>query len=106
MRHSFFGSLPNAQLVADVELTPQEAFWGALVPLLIPLRTTCGDCGGRGEVWEEWCRACAGTGEVAAEDTRCDCESRRACGSGSRFRFSVRPPGMAPAVIELSVSIR
>ena len=105
MRHSFFGSMPNAQLVADVELTPQEAFWGALVPLLIPLRTTCGDCGGRGEVWEEWCRACAGSGEVAAEyplRLRVPAGVR----SGSRIRFSVRPPGMAPAVIELSVSIR
>lgn len=105
MRHSFFGNVPDVRLAAVVELTPQEAFWGALVPLQIPLRTTCAGCGGRGEAWDEWCAACAGTGEIAAEyplRLRVPPGAR----AGSRFRYSVTPPGMAPAMIEISISVR
>jgi len=105
MRHSFFGNIPNARLAAVVELTPQEAFWGALVPLQIPLRTTCAGCGGRGEVWDEWCVACAGTGEIAA-DYPLRLRVPPGARAGSRFRFSVTPPGMAPAMIEISISVR
>lgn len=105
MRHSFFGGLPNARLNAEVELSPQEAFWGALVPLQIPLTATCQDCGGRGEIWDEWCATCAGTGDIAAAypvRLRVPAGVR----AGSRFRFSVTPTGMAPATIEVSISIR
>ena len=105
MRHSFFGNIPNARLAAVVELTPQEAFWGALVPLQIPLRTTCAGCGGRGEVWDEWCVACAGTGEIAA-DYPLRLRVPPGARAGSRFRFSVTPPGMGPAMIEISISVR
>ncbi len=51
MRHSFFGGPRESPLSAEIVLTPQEAFWGALVPLHVPLRRTCPRCGGRGEVW-------------------------------------------------------
>jgi DnaJ-class molecular chaperone len=105
MRHSFFGSVPHTRLAAEVELTPQEAFWGALVPLQIPIHATCDDCGGRGETWEEWCGPCAGSGEIAAEyplRLRVPPGVR----SGSRFRFSITPPGMASALIEVSISVR
>ena len=33
-------------------VSPQEAFWGTIVPLDVPLRRTCPRCGGRGEVWD------------------------------------------------------
>ena len=104
MRHSFFG-VPHACLAAEVELTPQEAFRGALVPLQLPLRATCSDCGGRGEVWEEWCAGCAGSGEVAA-DYPLRLRVPAGVRSGSRFRFSITPSGMAPATIEVSISVR
>ena len=105
MRHSFFGDLPHARLAAEVELTPQEAFWGALVPVRIPLRATCSKCGGRGEAWEEWCAACRGSGEVVAHyplRLRVPPGVR----SGSRFRFSVMPPGTAPTMVEVSICVR
>ena len=105
MRHSFFGNVPDVRLAAVVELTPQEAFWGALVPLQIPLRTTCAGCGGRGEAWDEWCAACAGTGEIAA-DYPLRLRVPPGARAGSRFRYSVTPPGMAPAMIEISISVR
>ena len=66
MRDSFFAETRDVSLSAEVVLTPQEAFWGALVPLDVPLRRTCRRCGGRGEVWNDWCAACGGVGEVAA----------------------------------------
>ena len=101
----FSASLPHAQLAAEVELTPQEAFWGALVPLLIPLRATCADCGGRGEVWEEWCDACAGSGEVLAEYPL---RLRVPAGVRSGLALPVQrdAAGMAPAMIEVSITVR
>lgn len=105
MRHSFFGEMPTARLSAEIELTPEEAFWGAQVPFLVPLRGTCNDCGGRGEVWQEWCDACAGSGEVVAEHPL---HLRIPAGvrPGARFRFSVMPPGTLPTMVEVRVTVR
>ena len=105
MRHSFFGELPYSSLSAEVELTPQEAFWGTVVPFHIPLRRTCTNCGGRGEAWEEWCSACRGTGEVLSEHAL---RLRVPAGvrEGARFRFRVMPPGTAPTMVEVRVSVR
>jgi molecular chaperone DnaJ len=105
MRQSFFGELPHARLSAVIELTSEEAFWGAQVPFLVPLRGTCGHCGGRGEVWEEWCGVCGGTGEVLAEHPL---RLRIPAGvrAGARFRFSVMPPGVLPTTVEVRVTIR
>ena len=66
MRDSFFGLPREAALSAEIIVSPQEAFWGAVVPLLVPLRRTCPRCGGRGEVWAEWCAGCHGAGEISA----------------------------------------
>src|ERR1051325_9105812 len=38
MRDSFFGGEREAFLSADLVISPQEAFWGVLVPLDVPLR--------------------------------------------------------------------
>jgi molecular chaperone DnaJ len=105
MRHSFFGDPPRVRLAAEVELTPQEAFWGALVPLQISLRALCGHCGGRGVVWEEWCLACHGQGEISA-DYPLRLRVPAGVREGSRFRFSVMPPGTVPTMVEVSITIR
>ena len=104
MRHSFFGASP-VELSAEIELTPEEAFWGADIPLDIPLRRTCPDCGGRGEVWEQGCVPCAGDGEVAAPHPL---RLRVPAGvrEGARFRFSLTPPGAAPTTVEVRISVR
>jgi molecular chaperone DnaJ len=105
MQHAFFGSVPLASLSAEVAVSPHEAFFGTTVPLGIPLRRTCPDCGGRGETWEECCLACDGDGEVSA---RHDMQLRVPAGvrEGERFRFSVMPPGAPATVVEVRVSIR
>lgn len=105
MRHSFFGSAPEAALSAEVVLTPQEAFWGALVPLHVPLRRTCLRCGGRGEVWSEWCAVCVGAGERSVPH---EMRLRVPAGvrEGARFQFSVAPTGAPPTLVEVRISIR
>lgn len=105
MRHSFFGEMPCVSLSADVELTPQEAFWGTVVPLHIPLRAICSTCGGRGEVWQDWCAPCAGSGEIVAEHPL---RLRVPAGvrEGARFRFTVMPAGAAPTMVEVRISLR
>ena len=105
MRHSFFGEIDPVGLAAQVELTAEEAFWGALIPFQLPLRGTCSHCGGRGEVWEEWCLTCSGTGEVvAAHPLRLKIPA--GVRPGACFRFSVMPPGALPTTVEIRIAIR
>ena len=105
MRHSFFGESSVVGLHADIVLSPQEAFWGATVPLDVPLRRTCLRCGGRGETWQEWCAPCGGGGEVSSPH---ELRLRVPAGvrEGARFRFSVMPPGAPDTLVEVRVSIR
>ena len=105
MRHSFFGQNVAVSLSAEVVVTPNEAFWGTIVPLGVPLRRTCPRCGGRGETWEEWCTVCEGEGEVAAHH---EMQLRVPAGvrEGERFRFSVMPAGAPHTIVEIRVSIR
>jgi molecular chaperone DnaJ len=105
MRHSFFGASRVASLYAEIVVTAREAFYGVTVPLDVPLRRTCGRCGGRGEVWAEWCAPCGGLGEVPA---RQEMSVRVPAGvrEGTMFRFSVMPPGAPATVVEVRVSIR
>lgn len=105
MRHDFFGGGRTASLSAEIVLTPREAFDGITVPLAVPLRLTCPRCGGRGETWAEWCAGCRGLGEVPASHPM---HVRVPAGvrEGAMFRFSVTPPGAAPTVVEVRVSIR
>jgi molecular chaperone DnaJ len=105
MRSSFFGAAEPARLSAEIVLTPHEAFWGVSVPLDVPLRRTCPRCGGRGEIWAEWCAICDGGGDVSA---RHEMQLRVPAGvrEGARFRFTVMPPGAPPTLVEVRVSIR
>ena len=103
MRDSFFGDAPEASLSAEIVLTPQEAFWGTLVPLDVPLRRTCPRCGGRGEVWSDWCASCGGGGEVTnthAMRLRVPAGVRE----GARFRFSVAPKGAPQTFVDVRIA--
>jgi molecular chaperone DnaJ len=104
MRHSFFGDRAGVTLSAEVALSPEEAFWGALVPLHVPLRGTCPRCGGRGEVWGEWCAACGGGGEVT---TTHELRLRVPAGvrEGASFRFSIAPQGAPLTLVEVRIAI-
>jgi molecular chaperone DnaJ len=105
MRSAFFGAACDAALSAEIVVSPQEAFWGALVPLHVPLRCTCHRCGGRGEVWSEWCAACGGVGDVSAVH---DMRLRVPAGvrEGARFRFSIAPRGAPQTFVDVRITIR
>jgi molecular chaperone DnaJ len=105
MRDSFFGGTREAFLSAEIVVSPEEAFWGVLVPLHVPLRRTCPRCGGRGEVWAEWCAACGAAGEV--QDTH-ELRLRVPAGvrEGATFRFTIAPPGAPQTGVEVRITIR
>ncbi len=105
MRDAFFTAEPLVTLSAEMVLTAREAFDGVTVPFDVPLRRTCGRCGGRGEVWTEWCAACGGLGEVAASHPVHVLVPPRVR-EGATFRFSVTPPGSPSTIIEVRISIR
>jgi len=105
MRHSFFGGAAVLELAAEIELTPEEAFWGVSVPLEIPMRATCRACGGRGEAWEQWCEACQGCGDVSARHPL-RLTVPAGVTAGARFRFSVNPPGGASTLVEVRINVR
>jgi DnaJ-class molecular chaperone len=105
MRHSFFGGGPSVTLSAEIVVTPREAFDGVTVPVDLPLRRTCPRCGGRGEIWAEWCASCGSLGEVpASHEMRVRVPAR--VREGATFRFTVTPPGAPSTVVEVRVSIR
>jgi molecular chaperone DnaJ len=105
MRDAFFTVEPVVTLSAQMVITRREAFDGVTVPMDVPLRCTCPRCGGRGEVWTEWCATCGGGGEVsAAHSVHVHVPAR--VREGARFRFTLTPPGAPPTVVELRISIR
>lgn len=105
MRHSFFGTDAETDLSAEIELTPEEAFWGTSVPLDIPLKRTCAACGGRGETWQQWCSECRGDGDVPSfHPLRLHVPA--GVREGARFRFSIMPPGSVPTLVEVRISVR
>jgi len=105
MRHSFFGASRRPYRVSDIVVTPREAFWGATVVLDVPVTRTCACCGGRGEVWEDWCRECAGQGDVPARQAiRVRIPAR--VHEGARIRFRVAAAGIRPTVVDAHIRIQ
>jgi DnaJ-class molecular chaperone len=105
MRDSFFRGERETALSAEVILSPQEAFHGASVPLHVPLRRTCPRCGGRGEVWADWCAACGGAGEISAME-RVRLRLPAGVREGATFRFSVSPQSAPRTFVEVRITIR
>ena len=104
MRHSFFGDAPRPDAGPDIVVTPQEAFWGAIVRLDVPVRRTCASCGGRGEVWSEWCAECGGVGDLDASQA---VRLRIPPGvhDGTRVRFRVSAPGTRQTLVDAHIKI-
>jgi DnaJ domain len=105
MRQAFFGDPPLPPGGPEVVVTPQEAVWGATVSLYLPVRGVCLQCGGRGEVWDDWCAACGGMGHRPA---RHDVSLRIPPGvqDGTRIRFRVTAPGAPETTIHARIVIR
>jgi hypothetical protein len=92
-------------LRAEVSLSSDEAERGAVVPLDVPIRGTCRECGGRGETWAEPCASCHGTGDrVFRHRVKLSVPPRIA--DGSRLNFRVRAPHESPVRVEAEIVIR
>ena len=98
MQRAFFGDAAGPQPGPDLAITPQEAFLGATVPVRVPVRRVCADCGGRGEVWDRPCAECGGAGDLPSHQA---VHLRVPAGvrDGTRIRFRVTAPGVADTAI-------
>ena len=106
MREAFLGEHPAPGVLAtELQLSTIEARRGLVVPLEVPMHTTCQSCSGRGGTWREPCDGCRGTGEsLVHHPVRVAVPAGVA--DGARFRFRVRSPHAAPVRVELRVAIR
>jgi hypothetical protein len=104
IRAGFVDDEAEPPLRAEIRLSPQEAIDGVSVPLDVPVRDSCGSCGGRGESWMEWCRACAGTGEALARH-RVHVSVPAGVSHGARLRFSVASALAVPTRVEVFVTV-
>lgn len=105
IRRAFVDERPHPPLAAELSISPRQAFEGATVPFDVPVRSTCRDCGGRGETWPDPCARCQGTGlEYRQHQVQVSVPARVA--DGTRFHFSVARTPDPPTYIELYVAIR
>jgi hypothetical protein len=105
MRHAFFGDTAGAQAGPDIAITPHEAFWGATIPLRVPVRRVCTGCGGRGEVWDGACAVCAGVGDTPG-DHAVHLRIPAGVQDGTRIRFRVAAAGVAETSILARIVIQ
>ena len=106
MRDAFLGEAVGGEVhCAEVLLSRREASDGLVVPVEVPIRATCAECGGRGETWTEPCDDCRGTGEsVFRHEVRVNVPPGVA--DGATFRFRVTSPDAAAVRVEVRVAIR
>ncbi|HKT79444.1 MAG TPA: hypothetical protein VJP86_04450 [Vicinamibacterales bacterium] len=105
-RIAFLGEPTEPDLLqAEVSVSIREAARGTVLPLEVPVRSVCGDCGGRGETWPETCRSCRGTGAEALQH-RVLFSVPPGVTDGARFRFRVNAPHAAPVRVEIRVAVK
>jgi len=106
MRDAFLGVAADDDVLrADVSLSPREAVDGLVVPVDVPVRATCPNCGGRGETWTEPCGLCDGSGAANLwHPVRVSVPPGVA--DGARFRFRLTSPDTRIVRVELRIAVR
>jgi hypothetical protein len=106
VRDRFLGAQADADmLTTEVSVSRREASRGIVVPLNVPLRGTCSDCGGRGETWAEPCFTCHGTGNsLVHHPVRVSVPAGVV--NGARLRFRVSSPLAVSVRVEIRVAVR
>ncbi|MDP6373016.1 MAG: hypothetical protein QF634_10950 [Vicinamibacterales bacterium] len=94
----------TAPCIARVRLTWRQACRGAHVPLEIPVRCTCLVCGGRGEIWDDACSMCAGSG-TERQHHLVRLSLPTGVGPNARFWFTINPPYAAETSVDVRVTI-
>jgi hypothetical protein len=104
MRSAFVADEHARTLTVALEITPRDASEGTTLPLDVPVRCTCGACGGRGETWGHPCSACAGTG-IELLRHRVHITVPAGVEDGACFHFSVSARHDLSTRIELRVLV-
>lgn len=105
MRQPFVEIDRGLPLSAHIHLSTEQAVEGVRVPLEVPVRCTCPECGGRGETWSEPCSRCGATGtRVLRHQVHVSVPAGVA--DGARFRFSVATRQDPPTRVELHVVVQ
>ncbi len=104
MRRGFLLDERLADRPTPLQVSPREAREGTVVPLAVPMRCTCPNCDGRGELAYSVCPSCAGTGtELRRQAVRVSVPPG-VC-TGDRFHLSLRPLHDAPTRVELQILV-
>jgi len=106
MRDAFLGERPDADVIStEVCLSERDARRGLVVPIEVPIRGVCPNCGGRGETWTEPCAGCGGTGQAMFHHSMRIAVPARVA-DGARFRFRVTSRHAGSVRVEVRVAIR
>lgn len=104
MRDELVGPDEAASHTAAISVSRRDAHAGVTVPLDVPLRATCDQCGGRGETWAEPCARCDGSGDQATSH-QVHVLVPAGVADGTRLRFLVSAPHGVPTRVEVTVLV-
>jgi hypothetical protein len=111
MRDAFLGERPGHDVDEVVRrkvlVSRREAWDGLVVPIEVPIRTLCRQCGGRGGTWSEPCAECHGTGaRLEAHCVRVTLPPGVADGACIRFRVSSQGADSVRVEIRIAITNR
>jgi hypothetical protein len=106
MQAAFFAGERGAPPVgAEVQLTERHAVSGGRVAVEVPVRRSCRRCAGRGEISDQACAACGGTGDREVLEL-VHVFVPAGVRDGTRFRLRVRATEAAHTAVDLIVRVR
>lgn len=89
----------------DLWVSSDDATRGTVISLAVPIRSTCRECGGRGEIWADPCLTCGGTGGwLEAHPLRVRVPPNIV--NGARLRFRMTSAHAAPVRLEVRIVVR
>ena len=104
MRDAFVERERCTAICARISLSSRQATEGVMIPLDVPVRTTCRACGGRGETWPEPCARCHASGtQMVTHQVHVSLPAGVA--DGARFRFTVAVRHDPPTRVDLQVTV-
>lgn len=104
IRRGFLEDEPPARWRTSLRVSMVDARLGTTVPLEVPVRLTCPQCGGRGESWTEMCLRCDGSGTRQLRHV-VQVTLPPGIADGDRFLFTVTPRLHASTRIELEILV-